>query len=82
MPQARVLNESEIRKVLKAISFRRHATRDRTIFLLGLYSGMRAKELCSVRVCDVLTKDADVRDEIHLSSDQTKGEISPPAKLH
>jgi integrase/recombinase XerD len=34
---------------------------------------MRAKELCSVRVCDVLTKDADVRDEIHLSSDQTKG---------
>jgi integrase/recombinase XerD len=73
MPQARVLNESEIRKVLKAISFRRHATRDRTIFLLGLYSGMRAKELCSVRVCDVLTKDSDVRDEIHLTSDQTKG---------
>jgi integrase/recombinase XerD len=34
---------------------------------------MRAKELCSIRICDVLTKDADVRDEIHLSSDQTKG---------
>jgi len=56
MPQARVLSESEVRKVLKAISFRRHALRDRTIFLLGLYSGMRAKELCSLRVCDVLER--------------------------
>lgn len=73
MPQARVLNESEIRKILKAISFRRHASRDRTIFLLGLYSGMRAKELCSVRICDVLTREAEVKDEINLSSDQTKG---------
>ena len=73
MPQARVLSESEVRKVLKAISFRRHAVRDRTIFLLGLYSGMRAKELCSLRICDVLTKESEVRDEIHLSSDQTKG---------
>ncbi len=73
MPQARVLNESEIRKVLKAISFRRHASRDRTIFLLGLYSGMRAKELCSIRLCDVLTKEAEIKDEIHLSSNQTKG---------
>ena len=73
MPQARVLSESEVRKVLKVIGFRRHAVRDRAIFLLGLYSRMRAIELSGLRVCDVLTKEAEVRDEIHLSSDQTKG---------
>lgn len=73
MPQARVLTESEIKKVLKVISLRRHAARDRAIFLTGLYSGMRAKELSALRVCDVLTKESQVRDEIHLSSDQTKG---------
>lgn len=73
MPQARVLTESEIKKVLKVISLRRHAARDRAIFLIGLYSGMRAKELSALRVCDVLTTESEVRDEIHLSSDQTKG---------
>ena len=73
MPQARVLNETEIRKVLKVISLRRHAARDRCIWNLGLYSGMRVKELASLRVCDVLTKDAEIRDEVHLSSEQTKG---------
>ena len=73
MPQARVLTESEIKKVLKVISLRRHAARDRAIFLLGLYSGMRAKELSALRVCDVLTTESEVKDEIHLSSDQTKG---------
>ena len=73
MPQARVLTESEVRKVLKVISYRRHAKRDRAIFLLGLYTGMRAKELVSVRLCDVITAEADIKDEIHLSSDQTKG---------
>jgi len=73
MPQARVLSESEVRKVLKAISFRRHAVRDKAIFLLMLYSGLRAKEASAIRVCDVITKEAEVRDEIHLSSDQTKG---------
>jgi len=73
MPQARVLSEQEVRKVLKAISFRRHAVRDKAIFLLMLYTGLRSKEAAAIRVCDVLTKEAEVRDEIHLSSEQTKG---------
>jgi integrase/recombinase XerD len=73
MSQARVLNESEVKKVLKVISFRRHSNRDRAIFLLGLYSGLRAKELASLRICDVLNSDAEVKDTVYLSSDQTKG---------
>ena len=73
MSQARVLNESEIRRVLKAIGNRRHAVRDRAIFLIGLFTGMRVKELSSLRLCDVLTTLGEVRDEIHLSPAQTKG---------
>ena len=73
MPQARVLNDTEIKRILRVIASRRHAVRDRTIFLLGLYSGMRAKELSAIRICDVLTKSAEIKDEIHLSAEQTKG---------
>lgn len=73
MPNAKVLSDHEVNKVLRAISIRRHATRDRAIFLLGLYSGMRAIELASLRICDVLTKEGEIRDTINLSDAQTKG---------
>lgn len=73
MPQARVLSDHEVKRVLRAISVRRHAFRDRAMFLLGLYSGMRAIELSALRICDVLTRDGEIKDTIHLSKEQTKG---------
>lgn len=73
MPQARVLTDREIKSVLRTIKVRRHAHRDRALFLLGLYTGMRAKELAALRICDVLTRDGQVKDTFHLSKEQTKG---------
>lgn len=73
MPQARVLTDREIKSVLRTINTRRHAFRDRAMFLLGLYTGMRAKELAALRICDVLTRDGQVRDTFNLSKEQTKG---------
>jgi integrase/recombinase XerD len=85
MSQAKVLNEREIKKCLLYISARRHAGRNRCMFLLTHQSGMRVGEVAALRICDVLTTDGQIKEEIRLSADQTKGDRSRvvylPAKL-
>ena len=73
MTQARVLTDKDIKRALSFIGTKRTATRDRALFMTGILTGMRAKELSSIRIADVLGSDAEIRDEIHLSSDMTKG---------
>lgn len=74
MGQAKVLADREIKKVLLYIAARSHATRNRCMFLLTHGSGMRVGEVAALRICDVLTKDGQIKDEIRLSADQTKGD--------
>ena len=76
MSQAKVLNEREIKKCLLYISARRHASRNRCMFLLTHQSGMRVGEVAALRLCDVLTTDAKIKEEIRLSAEQTKGDRS------
>ena len=76
MSQAKVLNEREIKKCLLYISARRHASRNRCMFLLTHQSGMRVGEVAALRLCDVLTTDAQIKEEIRLSAEQTKGDRS------
>ena len=73
MTQARVLTDKDIKRALSFIGTKRTATRDRALFMTGILTGMRAKELSSIRIADVLGSDAEIRDEIHLSSNMTKG---------
>ncbi len=73
MAQAKVLNEKEVRKVLLYIAARKHAARNRAMFTLLNFTGMRVGELAALRLCDVLSKDGGIREEIYLSVDQTKG---------
>ena len=76
MTQAKVLNEREIKKCLLYISARRHASRNRSMFLLTHQSGMRVGEVSALRICDVLTQDAQIKEEVRLAADQTKGDRS------
>jgi integrase/recombinase XerD len=73
MSQAKVLTEKEVRKVLLYIATKKHAIRNRAMFVVLNYTGMRVGELAALRLCDVLTKDGGIREEIYLSSSQTKG---------
>jgi integrase/recombinase XerD len=73
MTQARVLTDKDIKRALSFIGTKRTATRDRALFMTGILTGMRAKELSSIRIADVLGSDAEIRDEIHLSPNMTKG---------
>jgi len=72
MSQAKVLTEREIKKCLLYISARRHASRNRCMFLLSHTSGMKTVELAALRLCDVLTTDTQVKEEIRLSADRMK----------
>ena len=76
MSQAKVLNEREVKKCLLYISARRHAARNRCLFLLTHQTGMRVGEVAALRISDVLTQDGQIKDEVRLSVEQTKGNRS------
>ena len=73
MAQAKTLTQAEIDQVLRYISTKKFAFRDRAMFLTGLWSGMRVKEIAALRLRDVVNADGTVRAEIRLSAEQTKG---------
>lgn len=73
MSQAKVLTEKEVRKILLYIASRKHASRNRAMFVLLNSTGMRVGELASIRLSQVLTPAGDIVDEIRLAADQTKG---------
>src|SRR5665647_1676152 len=73
MKQAKTLRAEELKLVLAYVTTRRHAVRDRAIVVTSFLSGMRAHELASLRVGDVIGDGGRMRDEIALDASQTKG---------
>ena len=73
MKQARVLTERDIKAVLASISRSAFPARNRCMFLLALYSGMRVGEIAALDIGDVLDANGKVRDQILLKAHQTKG---------
>jgi integrase/recombinase XerD len=77
MKQARVLTHIEIKRLLKVVSTTKHASRNRLVVMLSYLAGLRACEIASLRVGDVITQLAagtwEVKSEIVLKSHQTKG---------
>ena len=76
MSQAKVLSEKDVRRVLLNIATKRHAVRNRAMFLVLQFSGMRVKELASLKIADVLDSEGQIKNEIYLSAEQTKGSSS------
>lgn len=71
--QAKVLTEAEVEKVLQFTANTKHSLRNRTLVITSFASGMRAKELASLRHKDVVNSDGTIKSEIRLSAEQTKG---------
>ena len=76
MSQARTLSDRELQRVLDYTNQTKFAKRNKTILLLTHWAGMRIGEVAALRYCDVLTTDGNIRTEIYLSSEQTKGSKS------
>lgn len=73
MAQAKSLTQEDIERVLQYVSKKQFGYRDRAMFLVSCWSGMRVKEIASLRVSDVLNEDGSIKNEVRLSSNQTKG---------
>lgn len=73
MKQAKTLRPEDLKLVLANVATRRHAVRDRAIVITSFLSGVRATELASIRLGDVLDEAGRVRDEVLLKPSQTKG---------
>ena len=73
MAQAKSLTQAEIDQVLRYISTKKFAFRDRAMFLTSCWSGMRVKEIAALRIKDVANEDGTIKAEVRLAPDQTKG---------
>jgi integrase/recombinase XerD len=82
MSQAKVLNSTELRRVLDYTATRKHGARNRAMLLLTHYAGMRVGEVASLRLCDVLNDSGSIKDEIRLKPDQTKGRYARTVYLN
>ena len=71
--QAKTLTQAEIRRVLDYIATRKHSTRNRALLMTTYLSGMRVGEISSLQYKDVVDTDGNIRNEIRLSAEQTKG---------
>lgn len=71
--QAKVLNETELKRLLAVIAQRKHAARDRAAVMLSFYAGMRVGEIAALTMGDVLDGQGRVRDQIRLRAEITKG---------
>ena len=72
--QAKTLTQQEQRKVLDYISTRKHAARNRAMLMTTFLSGMRVGEVSSLRIKDVIDAEGNVRNEIRLTPEMTKGD--------
>ena len=73
MKQAKVLNDIEIRKLLKVCELTRYKERNRLVVMLSFLSGMRAVEIANLRVSNVINEQNEVLDLFVLDKEQTKG---------
>ncbi len=73
MAQARVLTERQLKKVLQYCDQNKHPTRNKAMLLMTHFAGLRVGEVATLTVSDVLTAEGEIKDEVFLRSDQTKG---------
>ena len=75
MSQAKVLTEAEIKRVLAVVAHQGFLSpRNRLVVMLSFLGGLRAGEIASLKLRHVINEDGSVRDRIHLSNDETKGD--------
>jgi len=70
--KAKVLNESELKRVIIVLSTNKHAKRNTALLYFSFGLGLRAKEMSSLNVDDVLNPDHSMKDELNLLSAYTK----------
>ena len=71
--QAKTLTSQELRRALDYVATRRHAARNRAMLQAMYLAGLRVGECAALRYEDVLDTECNIRSEIRLDAEQTKG---------
>ncbi len=74
MAQAKTFTQAELDQVLRYVSTKKFAVRDRAMILTSFWSGMRVGEIANLKMGDVLNENGSIKSEIRLSAAQTKGD--------
>ena len=53
MAQAKTLTDAQLKRAIRYCATRKHTMRDKTILLLAMNTGLRAKEVAALRFGDV-----------------------------
>ena len=74
MAQAKTLSKQELKRVLDYNdACERHSKRNRAMLLFTHLCGMRIGEVVALRVCNVIDDNGEVKGELRLCAEQTKG---------
>ncbi|MBO6885683.1 MAG: site-specific integrase [Marivita sp.] len=73
MQTAQTPDSAITQRALRYCQSRKHVTRDSTILLFSIYTGLRAKELAALRIGDVYDAEGEPRTQFTLAAEQTKG---------
>ena len=70
MKQAKLITQTEFKRLSAVIDSLRHSTRNQTAVALSFYAGLRACEISALRVRDVFDHNGTVKDTVYLSAAQ------------
>ncbi|MFV0799665.1 site-specific integrase [Brucella anthropi] len=73
MKQARVLTDTEFKRLLAVVAQSRHSGRNRLALMLSHLAGLRVGEIAALTVRDVFDGDGVVRAQLRLRAEITKG---------
>ena len=73
MKQAKVINETEFKRLLAVIDASQHAERNRCAVMLSYFAGLRVGEIAALTIGDVFDAEGQLRDQILLKAAYTKG---------
>ena len=73
MKQAMTLTDPQQKRVLQYCATRRHQSRDKTIVLFSLHTGLRAMEMAALKLGDVFDESGGVKCQFQLAQRNTKG---------
>ncbi len=71
--QAKILTDAQVRAALAACDAHRYPLRDRTMILLSVRAGLRAKEIACLKWGMVTDAEGQVGDALHLDNKSSKG---------
>ena len=71
--QAQTLTDTKLNQLFRLISLGNHAERNNTVIALSHFLALRAKEMASMVISDVIDTDGAIRDVLRLQASYTKG---------